>query len=407
MKKIIYLIIMISFSCKKNKLDSEYIVNNNIKSDVLLLKAKKNIYTLKLTDSIFANSKGLPISSYVHKLINDSLFYYIYKSNKMALLNTNKALISKIELPNKVNGNIKSFDFINDSTLVVAQDFPTKIFLININENKIVKESKLNKILFKTENSFFNNRTNTEGFNDVNFNVDFNNLYYNKIDSSIYLGIEPFDSHLLKGFKNTSTIGVFDIYNNNWKEFFGKQEGMYRYKGDYTFGNNYLSYKNLIFVGDTIFVNYKVNHKIYYYIHNKFGGEFKAMCKYSKKINLPMKPIYSTDVEKNKEMYLSTPYYSDFFYHTKVKLYSRLYLDRQLALNENELYNDIFEKDAILIFFDKNFNYVGEYLFPYHMYNKLVPTSDGFFMFSNQHTNFDDNKKYFSLKYVYKIKKIN
>jgi hypothetical protein len=399
----IILILIVFSSCKKPKIDKNF---NIKKKPVLPIKIDKK-YTLKIFDSIFIPiPKNINQSAFVQKLYKDSLLFFVYKSNKIALINIKNNKIQHINTPNSISGSIKAICIPNNDSIIIIQERPSQIHLINIHDTLKHTKIILKKINFNTKNKFFNDKSKTVGFNGINYNIDYNNAYYNNLTKLLYVGIEPYDSYLLKGFEGTNRIGVYDMMKEKWLKLYAKPRGAFSLRGDYSFGNNFLSFKNILFKGDTTFISYKINHTVSYYVKEKYQNEINFTSLESKNISTPLKPNEITDSEKNKQLCLSTPHYNGLYYHSKIKLYSRLYLDKQDAYTKDGTYTSYLDRNAIIVFFDKNLNYVGEYIFPKHKLGHLISTTNGFLMYTNKYTNFDKKRKYYNLKYVYKIKPI-
>lgn len=375
----VFFFVLIIFSCCNKELHSDF-----FKSIVPVLpKEAQSNYTFKLLDSLkLVNTDTICFRPSIKSFYKDSLLYYLC-DNKIIKYNVKKEEISEVNLPLKFNGFVVAIDVIGLDSLYVLQSMPTKLFFIDINAGKY-KVTELPKINFETDNNFFNARAAVLDYSSVNYNLDFNNLKFDKFGNQMHIGVTPYDADVLDGFEKTNRIGVYDIKLNRWVKIYASPKGVYSFRGSFTFGKNTLSSKNILFKGDSTFVAYPVNHTIQLYIKKQFFKNINFTSKHSKSIQMPLELEEANKIETNKKLLSSTAYYKGVFYHEKVAVYSRIYFNEQESFNNKGLYNGTSKRDRYVVFKDKNFNYVGEFKLP-NTYNFVLNTADGFYIFKDNY----------------------
>ncbi len=389
-------VLIILSSCKKDKTHPDFYVKSIPNKDKIVNIITKYHLIKKIDSTLINRSEKIILQQ--AKQLNDSIVYFTYNYNKFAKLNTKNNKIHSIVLPKEIDGTIISFDVVNKDSIFFGQNMPTKLYLFKPNTKNKIEIFPLKKIKFKTDNFFFNQRTNTALFKGENYNLDFNNLFYDKKLKNLIIGIDPFDAHILSGFENTNRLGIYSLLDKKWIKLYGKPKGIIALRRDFSFGNNFLSFKDILIKGDTSFIHYKINHKISCYINNRFYKEINFCSKKSKKIFKPLNQKDVYDIEKNKALFYATPFYKGIFYHKKNKIYTRFYLDQQEPFDDLGKYNTNSNREIYIIFLDENFNYVGEQKLKNFTPKNIIPTKDGFLIIKNV-----ENKNYL---YRYVIKKI-
>ena len=360
-----------------------------------------NKFTLQLQDTL---QISLPATipnnlSLIYEIHQDSIYYYTYGKHKFAKVNLAKSTVDSIVIPSHlVTGNLRAICQIAPDTVVVTQDFPAKLFLI---AKKEVTEISLPKLTFTTTNKSFKSLSETLPEEEANFLIDFKNLHYQKDKRLLHIGIQPIDAFLVEGFENSERIGVFDLQSKKWVETYAAPEGILKNRGNKTFGYR-MSQKYMLLKNDTVFVNYRNDHFIYFYKNGNYLGKFPHTSSVSKEMYLPFEIAEMDDPEFLKQYKYATPKYGGFYYHKKLKLYSRLYFDEQDPIDENGRYKpgDLL-RDVYAVFLNEKFEAVGEYKFPNGSiaYIGVAPMADGYLVFD---INATDQTKY-GLKYRYKI----
>lgn len=372
--------------------------------------AFSNIYTLELADSLnIPLPKDIPTYPGLSDFMaNDSTYYFSYENHKVAKVNTEHATIDSIVIPeSSISGTIISVHSIDTDSLLLIQNKPASLILVN--EDKKIEFFKLPKINFKTSNKRFNSISQSLTKDQTNFLLDYNNLYYDAKNQLVHIGIQPYDAFLVKGFENNARIGAFSLKDKGWKYTYAPPEGMMKYRGDKTY-SYLMSKKNMLLKNDTMFVSYINDHNIYYYRNGNYLGKFFHVSSKSKKLFLPVDLEYAKDMEKMKKYTHAAPKYGAFYYHKKVKLYSRLYFDQQEPLDDQGKYRPMnLFRDVYAIFLDENFNHVGEYKFPKGSVEFVgaKPLTDGYLIYSTVHNDVDSLDIAFKLKYIYKIEPLS
>ena len=333
---------------------------------------------------------------------NDSIYYFKYEANKIAKINLLSSKVDSLILPKEIiTGSIHSINILNKDSIILVQDNPQSLILIK--EGEASEISILPKISFTCKNDMFNRYSNTLANDEGNYILDYTHTYYDEVNQSIHIGIKPFMACDNKGFEKTERMGIFSMKSKKWEHIYAPPKGMLRYKGDKTF-TYYLSQKRTFAKKDTLFISYFNDHYIYYYKNGIYLGKFPHSSQHAKKMFLPVNSSYTDDEENRKKYTYAAPKYGNFYYHKKVKLYSRLYFDQQEPLDSKGKYkHPELLRDIYVVFLDEQFRHVGEYKFPKGSitFNSCKPTSDGFLLFDMNYT--ANSKKEFGLKYKYKI----
>jgi hypothetical protein len=397
MKKFLLILFILILGCKEEY--SEKLVELQ-KPPAYSIQSSKQ-FTLQPEDTLnISLPEGIPnylgLTNAIHQ---DSLYYFAYKKHKIAKVNLVTEILDTINIPEKlVSGNLRSVCRLASDTLLLAQDYPAKLFLITGTK---ITQITLPKIDFNTSNEAFNRKSKSLLEDEVNFLVDFKNLVYEADKKLLHIGLQPVDAFYAEGFENSERIAVFSLEDREWKYSYAPPEGMLRYRGNKTYGYE-MSQKYIFLKRDTVFVNYWNDHYIYYYRNGEYLGKFPHSGKQAKDLFLPFDLEAMNDAENLKMFKYAAPKYSGFFYHDKLKLYSRLYFDQQDPIDESGKYKpgDLL-RDVYAIFLDENFEYVGEYKFPIGTiaFTGVEPLSDGFLIFD---INATDQSKY-GLKFRYKI----
>jgi len=367
--------------------------------------SREQKYSIELKDTVFAPLYDDISSSsiFTYKMFQDSLYYFVYNNNKLAVLNIKTDSIKKIPIPDYIlQGGIKAIEPISRDSIFFTYTYPDAVFLVTTKDSIHVEKKELKGVNI-------GNKDHLEYGDDTNFNLDFNNLVYDGNKKTLHIGIEAIDSDTSQDFVEESRIGVFDWDLGKWLYTYCKPKGYYSTRSKNSFGKGGVSVKNFIIKNDTIFVSHPVNHYVEYYnTEGIFLGEKPFTSSHSKKILPPLSPKEFNEIEPTRDYISSTPQYSYIYYHETFGIFSRIYIDEQPAINEDGYRNEYDDRNAHVVFMDKNFNHVGEFRFPkksfsYHM----VPTTDGFLLRANKYDITDPNDEFFPLRYEYKIFEIN
>ncbi|MEM9920203.1 MAG: DUF4221 family protein [Bacteroidota bacterium] len=365
-----------------------------------------NDFTLELTDSLsIPLPQGIPnYLGLTDVLSGDSLFYFKYASNKIAKVDIVNARVDSIILPPKiVTGNILSICVIGKDSILLTQDMPQSLILVK--ERKSAKIIYLPKINFTNDNEIFSKHTAALNDREGNFLLDYSSLAYDAKNKLVYLGLQAYDAYSFNGFENSERMATFDLATKEWKDIYAAPEGMLKLRADKTYGY-LMSQKKMLLKGDTVFANYTNDHHIYYYQKGQPLGKFPHVSSQSKKLFLPMDAEAAEDVETLKKYTHAAPSYSSFYYHEKLKLYSRLYFDQQEPFDASGKYKPRnLWRDVYVTFLNEQFEHVGEFKFPNGSvpFNGAKPLADGFLLFDVRQKTADQ----LGLKYVYTIKPVD
>ena len=395
MKRGLVIFLMLLVGCKKEY--SEALVELQKPPPI----ERVNKFTLQLEDTLqISLPKTIPNNlSLINTIFQDSIYYYKYGKNNFAKVNLVTATVDSVIIPSQlVTGNLRAICQIAPDTIVVSQDIPAKLFLVT---KKELTEINLPKLNFTTTNKTFESLSQSIPEEEANYLLDFKNLHYQKDKKLLHIGIQPIDAFFAEGFENSHRIGVFDLQSKKWVATYAAPEGILKNRGNKTFGYG-MSQKYMLLKNDTVFVNYRLDHFIYYYKNGTYLGKFLHTSRVSKDIYLPFEVAEMDDPEFLKQYKYATPKYGGFYYHKKLKLYSRLYFDEQDPIDENGRYKpgDLL-RDIYAVFLNEKFEPVGEYKFPNGSiaYIGVAPQPDGYLVFD---INATDQTKY-GLKYRYKI----
>jgi len=346
-------------------------------------------YTLQLTDSL-----DIPLHSDIpaydpgmdYVVENDSLYYFIDEKNRIVKLNLFTSAMDVIDVPlPEGTGDLTAICHPAAEKFILLQEFPERII---IKEGNDVQYHNLPKIDFPSTNKTFNDLSKRFREDEANYITDYGNLHYDSENYQLHIGLEPLHAHELQ-----------------WDDIYAPPEGMLKHKGDQTY-SYLLSVKNTLLKKDTMFVSYVNDHHVYYYRDGRYLGKFPHISTESKDMFLPVDLKYAGDIENMKTYEYSAPYYGTFYYHEKLKLYSRIYYDHQEALDSNGRYRPPYLlRNIYVVFLDDNFNHVGEYKFPHGslQFEGAIPVSDGFLLYSTKFNNNDTSNLRFQLKYRYSI----
>ena len=363
-------------------------------------------YTLTLTDSL---DISLPFDIPAHDpgidyiVENDSIYYFIDLKNRIIKVNMYTSTINIINVPlQEGTGDITAICHPSPEKFILLQDFPERIIIME--GDKMIHHT-LPKINFQSTNKKFNKLSESFKKDESNYITDYSNLHYDSLNNQLHIGLEPLNASDSEGFENCGRIGIYDLSNLQWTGIYAPPEGMLKHKGELTF-TYILSKKNTLFKKDTMFISYVNDHFVYYYRQGQYLGKFPHISTESNDMLLPVDLNYASDIEKMKTYEYSAPYYGIFYYHEKLKLYSRIYYDQQIPLDGNGRYRPPYLlRNIYVIFLDENFNHVGEYKFlPGSLqFECAIPVSDGFVLYSTKYNNRDTLNQKFRLKYKYTI----
>ncbi len=363
-------------------------------------------YTLVLSDSLdIALPKDVPahgpgIDNVVE---NDSIYYFIDLKNRIIKVNLFTSTIDIVNVPlQEGTGDLMAICHPSAEKFILLRDFPEGFI---IKEGDKATHYTLPKISFPSTNKSFNKLSKTFKKDEANFTIDYGNLHFDSENNQLHIGLEPLNAYDSEGFENCGRIGIFNLSNLDWDGIYAPPEGMLKHKGDRTYPY-LLSIKNTLFKNDTMFVSYVNDHHVYYYRQSQYLGKFPHISTKSKEMFLPVDLDYASDIENMKTYENAAPYYGIFYYHEKLKLYSRIYYDQQEPLDSNGKYHPPYLlRNIYVVFLDENFNHVGEFKFPFGslQFESAIPVSDGFFLYSTKYNITDSLNQNFRLKYKYTI----
>jgi len=405
--KTIYLVVLclLIISCKE-----QYSAQLIAASKPPHISRSGNSYTLKLTDSLtIPLPKGVPpYFEYSNFLYNDSLYYFSYANHKLGVVDIVNERVDSIILPKDlISGDILSINVINKDSILMIQDNTERLILIK--NFKDFETILLPKIDFTNSDLDFQRLTSTLADDQANFLVDYRNLEYDPRQKLVHIGLQPLDAYISEGFEESERIAAYDLSTQKWDFFYAPPKGMMKHRGSKSFSYP-MSQKNIFLKGDTMFVSYVNDHYVYYYQDGDYKGRIPAISTSAKDMFLPLATKDLEDVEDIKSYMGSAPKYGMFHFHSKLKLYSRIYFDQQEFIDANGRYKPMhLFRDVYAILLDEEFNHVGEFKFPYGSMEFLgaEPMSDGFALFATKHNDRDSLNSTFKLKYIYKIDPIH
>lgn len=187
------------------------------------------------------------------------------------------------------------------------------------------------------------------------------------------------------GFETTSLQAAFDVRGNNIKFFYAPMEGVMKLKEDNYYPPD-ISVPYITLVGEKSFITYPMDHFIY--VYDCQDGSFVNKRPGCSSIieELPY-PLSKDEIQKPQEVWnyrIETPFYEPLFYHSEVKLFTRVIHHPQQLKKANGILNDGSDRTASLIIMDEDLNIIGEHIFKNGTYpiHGGIPLSNGLLIYS-------------------------
>ncbi len=339
-------------------------------------------------------------------IYRDSLFYGVHITNSLNIdvYNlVNESFAYDIKVPEylvKTNKIMNLFIQTPDS-IFFQESFPPSVLIIN-SKGDLIKR-------FNIENNFenFENNADIPGLYTFHTIIGYIDPIFNSSKNLLYLIMHPIGAHNSRGgYKNTYRVGVYDIEKANWLSFFGRPEGIMKFKGK-LFYNYDLSIPYFLIVNDTAFITYPMDHYIYIYdissgelIYKKAGNS-----QYCNKLPNPLKTSKIRDTQAAWNFRIQIPFYGPLFYNSKMNMFTRIFHFRQPLKDVNGKLNSGKNRKGSIIIFDKDMNIVGETVFKNGSLGilKSLPLSDGILMARQPHYWQSDDTLVYRYKYEIRL----
>jgi len=341
-----------------------------------VFKSKKEL-NITLPENVINSNLWVP------EILDDTLLYYMYENNKIAVVNLNSAKVDSIVVPlYHIDANIVAFYPISADSILLVQDYPPVVFLIDNNDSVFYKKN-MGKVDFETNNLDFNALMSVLSNDDFNYNIDrYKNCYVDKGKGLLHIGISPVDYLIRSGMSATHTIGVFDLKKGEWHHTYGKARGLMKYSGSYCYGHIH-SIKFFLVKGDTTIISYPISHDVYLVNNNTDSliAKYHACSRYSTSIGEPYsRKVLIGDYQRRTNWRIKNPYYDKLMYYPEKKMYSRLYVKAQeLYDTDGKLNSTLFNRNYVMLLFNEDFELIADYEITDGEMSPLrnVPTSKG------------------------------
>ena len=382
---------------------SDDVENFNVLSTPKL--SYKETYQLKKSNvnlSIEVPKENRSLSYYFVQLLNDSLLYCrtFERPNEVHLYDIkNKIFLRKIfldiGLKNIDLSKIGSFAITKNQDIILNRN---GIFYIFNNFGKLKRAINCSDITYKDS-------------------VSNDNIPMTAVPFSIYFASEPVaidSTKLLISFQTPESFnikghdyyraGIVDLKTKRCIKYLAKpNDNVYAlmknsaYNPDLT-----MSYKLL--KGDTLIISYPMDHYVYGY-NIKSGKEIFKKLACSKNVKALPSPLPKSDYLDRKTKWdfrISTPFYEPLYYHSKLKMYTRIiHYPQAVTLADGKLNNGEKRTSSVIIL-DSSLNIVGETKFANSFLGiyKSFPTSDGLVFGSQNQAEKTNSKLIYNNYYI-------
>lgn len=357
-------------------------------------------YEIKLTDSLNVEVGESVYSSYPkHQIWNDSLFYGLTPAaepNTISLFNLRSGkFLKKIKIDrNFFKSDISSFYVHNPDSIYFFSFQSKNIYLIDSNGEKLDEW----EISFNVKNPF--------GETDFMFPtfVMYDSFYFDSKNNQIVCPIISQRFHELPGDNELPSIAVVDLNKEEIIKTLVPPIGKMRDRGDGFYPDD-ISVIQMTVLDGIVYASYPIDPIIYKY-ELATGKLLEASKAFIDEKELGFMPPMSYDFKKDRskawKYRLETPYFENLKYHSKSKVFSRifhhLYQRGESGIDKGQF------RTATIYLFDKNLNLLGKEVVNNSRLGVFgsVSTGDGYL--SSPHDFYQKNENYLSHKYLYTIK---
>ena len=407
MKKtlILYLIFLL-FSCK-NKPYDEYLDNPRYNNN------EDYSYTLKLVDSLnIISSDSIGIQFSYTSILNDTMFYGIpFNDKKIYVFNFKKQRYSfTIKVPpHLLTDNICNINVINSDSIYFLSNRAYQLYLIN-SKAEVLKKTNIPNVRLNIDKKKLAIQHNLKEISKdmplFGFPLYINEKNPEIINDSIALiafyimGVDEF-----QGLENAERFGLFNLKTNQWIKVLAPPEGIMKNLGNKSYPYD-LCNPNYCVVNKKLYVSYPMDNYIYVYniITGKYIEKKIASSTFCERIPAPLPNSILTNQQKSWNFRISTPYYKEFYYHSKLQMFTRVFHHEQDVFQEDGKLNEGKKRKGSVIILDKDLNIVGEKVFENaELGYNIAKFSDGLLI--NRSGNYWKKENEFVHKYIYKIVK--
>lgn len=219
----------------------------------------------------------------------------------------------------------------------------------------------------------------------------------------LYMVIPPSSFHEIEVNDTLPWFGIYSLKKKGWTKFFGPPQGIMSTKGNAYFPLD-LSLPYVLLAGNNLYISYPSDHYVYIYdLDGNFVTSKPASSKFSIPTPSPLELDNLLDRQTAWNYRIATPYYEHISFHDDLKLFSRIYHHEQPLKDLNGKLNDGEGRTQSIIFFNENFEVVGETVVENSQIGGRTgrPTSNGFVF--RPHPAYQKSDSIFSLNRRYEI----
>jgi len=370
--------------------------------DQAIMPNSNQSYQIKLVDSLNVSLDNFVYPSYSkHQIYKDSLFFGLSpgaEPNTIAVFDLiNEKFIKKIKIDrNFFKSDISSFYIHNPDSIYFFSFQSKNIYLIDNNGDKLNEW----EISFKDNNPF--------GETDFMFPtfVMYDSFYFDSESNQIVCPIISQRFHELPGDNDLPSIAIVDLNKEEIIKTLTPPIGKMRDRGNKFYPDD-VSVIQITVQDGIVYASYPIDPIIYKY-DLRTGDLIEASKSYADDEELKFSPPMAYDEKKDRSKAwryrTSTPYFENLRYHSKSKIFSRVF-HHFYERGESEIDKGQFRTSTIFLF-DKNLNLVGKEIIENSKLGAFgsVSTNDGYL--SSPHDFYQKDEKFLSHKYFYKIKNL-
>lgn len=359
-------------------------------------------YQIDLVDSLNVELGEFVYSSYSkHQIWNDSLFFGLTPAAEPNTISVFNLKSSKFEKKIKIDRNffksdISSFYIHNPDSIYFFSFQSKNIYLIDNNGDKVNEW----QISFRDNNPF-----DETDFMFPTF-VMYDSFYFNRKKNQIVCPIISQRFHELTGGNDLPSIAIVDLNTEEIIKVLAPPVGKMLERGSNFYPDD-ISVIQMTVQGEFVYASYPIDQIIYKY-DLATGDLLKTSKAFADDKDLGFMPAMSYDFKKDRKKAwkyrLETPYFENLKYHSKSKIFSRIFHHRYVR-GESGIDKGQFRTASILLF-DMNLNLVGKEIVQNSKLGAFgsVSTDDGYLSSPNDF--YQKNENYLNHKYLYKIKSI-
>lgn len=283
---------------------------------------------------------------------DEYIFTYDSKLKIISVFSLSKGILVKIIQVPTLFG--KEFDEENRTLFVHNFD---SIFIGSIYNFRIIDSTS------KVRYSYTFRNPNTDTFPKKGY-CEFSNSFSMQYESkSNSLMVRQYKGNAFlydSSFYNTPLEAKFNLSDKTFTEFpiFFPKKYCTQYYGD-------LNYVSRVIVGDSHIYSFNCDDTIYSY--NTVSNVLKKInCRSSfhKTDVMPLPNQYKDDVNRKIEHILQSPYYLNLIYDKYRNCYYRFFLNKMNLKKQDGAYNNIADKEQVLMVLDRNFKIIKEMKLP-------------------------------------------